>query len=185
MGSEAISIDKYLDCDVRKKFDFLYENFSILKPIINNYKEAIISDVADMKLYNRKTEMGELGVRIQVSGISNPTQSAAFRNQSIAKAIDEGYLDDEFFEHTDDPDELIRRVTVYHSVNHDFEAFKSKLDELKPKDQKVLKPYLLGQKTMDDLVEEMEIEYHSAVMRVYRIRKRLSNLVEPKLQGGM
>ena len=60
MESEAISIDKYLDCDVRKKFDFLYENFSVLKPIINNYKEAIISDVADMKLYNSKAEMGDL-----------------------------------------------------------------------------------------------------------------------------
>ena len=41
----------------------------------------------------------------------------AINNITIAKAVDEGYLDEDFFEDTDDPDELVKRVTIYHRVS--------------------------------------------------------------------
>ena len=36
----------------------------------------------------------------------------------VPKAVDEGYLDEDFFEDTDDPDALVKRVTIYHRVTH-------------------------------------------------------------------
>lgn len=78
MESEAISIDKYLDSDVEQRFDFLYENYAVLKAIIKDYREDIITDVIEMKSYNRRAANGELGVRVQVSmGTSNPTMNKA------------------------------------------------------------------------------------------------------------
>ena len=80
MESEAISIDKYLDSDVEQRFDFLYENYSVLKAIIKDYREDIINDVIEMKSFNRRAANGELGVRVQVSlGTSNPTMNKAMR----------------------------------------------------------------------------------------------------------
>ena len=38
----------------------------------------------------------------------------AINNITIAKAVDEGYLDEDFFEDTDNPDELVKRVSIYH-----------------------------------------------------------------------
>ena len=88
MESEAISIDKYLDSDVSQRFEFLYENYSVLKAIIKDYREDIINDVIDMKSYNRRAANGELGVRFQVSmGTSNPTMNKAINNITIAKEI--------------------------------------------------------------------------------------------------
>ncbi|MBQ6406544.1 MAG: hypothetical protein IJJ64_00730 [Butyrivibrio sp.] len=52
MESEAISIDEYLDSDVEQRFDFLYENYSVLKAIIKDYRENIINDVIEMKSFN-------------------------------------------------------------------------------------------------------------------------------------
>ena len=49
METEAKNIDKYLSFNVSKRFDFLYENYSVLKPLIKNYREDIIMDVIDMK----------------------------------------------------------------------------------------------------------------------------------------
>ncbi len=113
MESEAISIDEYLDSDVEQRFDFLYENYSALKAIIKDYREDIINDVIEMKSFNRRAANGELGVRVQVSmGTSNPTMNKAINNITIAKAVDEGYLDEDFFEDTDDPDALVKRVTI-------------------------------------------------------------------------
>ena len=51
MESEAISIDEYLDSDVEQRFDFLYENYSVLKAIIKDYREDIINDVIEMKSF--------------------------------------------------------------------------------------------------------------------------------------
>lgn len=185
MESEAIRIDEYLGSDVSKRFDFLYENFSIIKPLIRNYRQEIITDVVDMKECKRRAENGELGVRIQVSiRPGGPTEKKAISNVMVAKAIDEGFLDDQFFEDTDNPDELIRRVTIYHMVNSDYEEFRSKLETLAPTEQRILKPYLLREKSMMDLAEDMGIDYRSAVKKIYRIKKKLGEKVEPRMRRG-
>ena len=185
MDAEAIKIDEYLGCTVEKRFDFLFMNYSVLKPMIRNYKEDLISDVIEMKTYNRRAANGDLGVRIQISvGRNSPTERDGINKQLISEAIEDGYLDEDFFEDTDDPQDLIWRVTVYKLVSFGYKEFKKKLDEMDPVDQRVIKPYILKEKSMNELSEEMGIEYRSAVMKVYRIRKKLSGQVTPRLERG-
>lgn len=86
-----------------------------------------------------------------------------------------------FFSHTDDKEQLIRKVCNYHRVNMDFEIFVSKLGTMERKDQNILKPYLMKEKTMDEVAIELGIEYRSAIKHVYRIKKRLIEKVEPQL----
>lgn len=78
-------------------------------------------------------------------------------------------------------EELIRKVTCYHRVNTDLEIFTSKLGTMCLKDQNIIRPYLLREKSMDDLAVDLGIDYRSAVKHVYRIKKRLIEKVEPKL----
>ena len=186
MVSEAISIDEYLESDTDVKFEFLYENFSIMKFLIKNYRSDLISEVMDQKASNRRAENGDIGVRVQVSlGVNSPTESMAINKTIIGKAIDEGFLDDEFFKDTDDRQELIRKVTCYHTVNADWEAFSSKLNTMTISDQQILKPYLMKQKSLLDLASEMGIDYRSAIKRVYRLKKKLSDKVLDKIKRGM
>ena len=106
-------------------------------------------------------------------GISNPTMNKAIEHMTVAQAIDEGVLDEDFFEDTDNRKELIRKVTCYHRVNTDLEIFTSKLGTMCLKDQNIIRPYLLREKSMDDLAVDFGIDYRSAVKHVYRIKKRL------------
>ena len=39
MESEAIKFDEYLANNLEKRFEFLYENYSIMKILIKDYKE--------------------------------------------------------------------------------------------------------------------------------------------------
>ena len=89
----------------------------------------------------------------------------AINNITIAKAVDEGYLDEDFFEDTDNPDDLVKRVTIFHKVSIDYQSFQSKMATLNPKDQKLLRDYLSGDKSFRDFSEEMGIDYQSAVKR--------------------
>ena len=78
---------------------------------------------------------------------------------TVAQAIDEGVLDEDFFEDTDNRQELIRKVTCYHRVNTDLEIFTSKLGTMCLKDQNIIRPYLLREKSMDDLAVDLGIDY--------------------------
>lgn len=170
MRSGAISIDRYAGGEPAEQFDFLYENFSILQELLKDYREELITEVIEQKAYNRRSQSGDLGVRIQVSmGISNPTMNKAIEHMTVAQAIDEGLLDEDFFEDTDNRQELIRKVTCYHRVNTDLEIFTSKLGTMCLKDQNIIRPYLLREKSMDDLAVDLGIDYRSAVKHVYRI----------------
>ncbi len=186
MEAEAIDIDEYLKSSVEDRFYFLFKNYPILKPIIKSYREDIVSDVLDMKAYNRRAANGELGVRVQISaGVNRPTENKACNTVMIGTAIDECNFDDDFFEDTDDPVELMRRINVYHRVSRDYETFRQKLDTLEPEEQQLFKPYLLRQRKLADMAEEMGIEYRSLVSRMSRIKKKLSNKVEPRLMKGV
>ena len=121
-------------------------------------------------------------MRVQISiGINNPTEKQAISHTMIEKAITSGILDEDFFEDTDNPEDLVKKVTCYHAVNEDVKTFTKKLESMEQRDQKILKPYLTGQKSMSDLADEMGIDYRSAVKHVYRVKKRLSEKVQPKL----
>jgi len=182
MKSEAINIERYAGGEPEEQFDFLYENFSILQDLLKDFREELITEVMEQKAYNRRSQSGDLGVRIQVSmGTGNPTMNKAIEHMTVAQAIDEGLLDEDFFEDTDNKQDLIRKVTSYHRVNRDLETFTSKLGTMTPKDQRIIRPYLLREKTMDDLADDLGIDYRSAVKHVYRIKKRLIERVEPKL----
>ena len=185
MQSEAINIDEYLGCGKDDKFDFLYLNYPIIKAMLRNYREEIITDVVEMKNYNRRKANGELGVRIMVSNMpKRPTENQAVSNLTVAEAIDEGYLDDDFFKDTDNKQDLIRRVSLYHMLSADYELFRMKLDTLNPEDQKIIKPYLMKQKTVFEMANEMGIAYRSTITKIYRIKKRLSDQVKPRLRRG-
>lgn len=182
MKSGAINIDDYIGVEPEEQFDFLYSHFSVMKNLLVDYKEDLIDEVIEQKSYNRRAANGDLGVRVQISiGISSPTEKQAINHMTIEKAIVDGILDDEFFEDTDNHEELIRKVTCYHAVSEDLKTFSKKLAGMEQSDQKILKPYLLGQKSMSDLAEELGIDYRSAVKHIYRVKKRLSAKVQPKL----
>lgn len=182
MKSGAINIDDYIGVQPEEQFEFIYTHYPIMKNLLTDYREDLIDEVIEQKSYNRRAANGDLGVRVQISiGISSPTEKQAINHMTIEKAIVDGVLDEEFFEDTDNQEELIRKVTCYHAVSEDVKTFTKKLGSLEQQDQKILKPYIMGQKSMSDLAEDMGIDYRSAIKHIYRVKKRLIAKVQPKL----
>lgn len=181
MRTEVVSIDKYLECSFRAQFDFIFENLSIMESVLRDYKLELVNDVIEQKECNRKSEWGELGVRVMMSfNTSSPTERMGINNSLIGKAIEEKHLDEDFFKDTDDRQDLIRRVTIYHKVKDDMDRIKSKMSILPIKDQRVIRPYILGEITLMDLSEQIGIDYRSTVNKLYRIKQKLMNLVQDR-----
>lgn len=131
MKSGAINIDDYIGVQPEEQFEFIYTHYPIMKNLLTDYREDLIDEVIEQKAYNRRAANDDLGVRVQISiGISSPTEKQAINHMTIEKAIVDGVLDEEFFEDTDNQEELIRKVTCYHAVSEDVKTFTKKLGSL-------------------------------------------------------
>ena len=155
---------------------FLCEHYTVMEPMISNYRDKLISAVMDQKARSHGGENEGLGVRIQIAfcNQSNPTEREGMNRLLVAKAIDEGYLDEDFFEGTEDREALIGKVTSYHLVNVSYQRFIKKLREMDPRDLEVILPYIRREKSIDALADELKIDYHSVIKRIQRIKKKLA-----------
>lgn len=178
-------IEKYENCTATERISFLCENYTIMEPMIRNYREDIITEVMEQKASSHRGEGEGLGVRIQIAFCrrNDPTADKAMSRMEVAKAIDEGYLDENFFEGTVDREALIRKVTCYHLANAGWQKFTASLKEMKPKDRDILLPYIKKEKSLTDLAEELQIDYRSLITKLSRIRKRIEEGAEFRMVG--
>lgn len=87
-NSKIISI--YNKANPEGKVVFVLENYARFIPMINAYERGLIDDIKQERIYNRRIENGELGIKVQTSHISKPTESEGELNSIIEKAVREG-----------------------------------------------------------------------------------------------
>ena len=114
-------------------------------------------------------------MRIQVAFCrqNDPTGKAGENRLVVTKAIDQGYLTEEFFEGTDDREELIYKVTCYHVANTGYQQFIKILKEMDQKDLRVFLPYIRREKSISEIADELQIDYRSVIKRLARIKKKM------------
>ena len=175
MKKKTRGIEKYQRYNATQRVRFLCDNYLVMEPMISNYREELIDEVMEQKASNHRGEDEGLGVRIQVAFYkkSDPTANKAMSRMEIANAIDAGYLDEDFFEGTDDREELIRKVTCYHMINAGYMRFVAKLEEMNPRERKIFLPYIRKEKSVDDLAEELDIAYESVIRKIGRIKEKI------------
>ena len=182
MRLTAISIDEYESSSSMRRFNFLFDNYAVMEPLISEYRERLIDEVMEQKAGNRKDEDEGLGVRIQVAFVRNndPTATDAMSRMAVGKAIDRGFLDEDFFDGTDERDELIRKVTCYHMVSAGYERFGKTLKTMRENEQRILLPYVMKRKTITELSDELGISYDGIAKKLLRMKRKMMVKVEPE-----
>ena len=72
--SDARSIVKiYAEAEDFKRIDIIFEHFDNFIRLIDMFEEGLRDTLKEEKLYNKRTERGEIGIRVQTSGCSDPT----------------------------------------------------------------------------------------------------------------
>ena len=175
MKKAAWALDEYDKWNMTEKVSFLCEHYYKMERLISDYRDELIAEVLEQKEFSRRGSDEGIGVRIMVSfgRKTDTTSGMAMKRVEVSEAIDRGLLDESFFEGVDNPEEVIRKVIVYHVVNEGFKTFSRRLEELKPSDREIIIPYLRREKRLCDLANDLNIEYHSAVRKIIRMKKRL------------
>lgn len=88
MVAKASSIKNYEKADAAGKVDIICKNYFNFIGIVDGYTEGLRYMIESEKAYNRRRNYGDLGVRVQASGIhSDITADTAISNVITREAI--------------------------------------------------------------------------------------------------
>ena len=82
--------DDYYKKNAKERLDFIFENYKNFDKVLNGQKDTLIFLVTCEREYNRRSQVGDIGIRVQTSGaFSDPTANDGIERYEIDKAISE------------------------------------------------------------------------------------------------
>ena len=116
--------------------------------------------IENEKAYNRRQPRGDLGVRVQTSGMhSDITAETAINNVITKEAIIDCDFSGDVLEGVDRGEEFQRDAYMLRSMRADFELFNRQLCILSGNESRIFRGYLSGEKDIGDIAEEEGIQY--------------------------
>lgn len=77
MGSREEFIKKYADADVNGRLEIILKNYPRFMQMVDGYEQCLSIIIRNEREYNRSRKGEDLGVRVQTSRLSNPTERQA------------------------------------------------------------------------------------------------------------
>ena len=173
MATEVSIVTRYGEADYSGRVDLLLDNYETFEAQIEVCFEGIKYRIKEDRAYERRHNTGDLGVRVQTSGLSNPTEAAAFENIEIEEALKSKDFDSEIMRFVDDVDEIRRDIYVMEIMELDYKMITLQRKLLSKSDQKVLVSFLDEGMDYDAIADAENIELESARSRVRRAKGNL------------
>lgn len=173
MAAGANIVRKYEIADYEGRVDIMLDNFDNFNAQIELVYEGIKYRIREERAYARRSNMGELGVRVQTSGVSSTTEKIAIENIEIENALKGKDFDNSIFKNVEELDEIKRSIYIMEIMEMDYNALVKQMKLLKKLDREVLLKLLDEGMEIQEIASEAQIEYESVRTRVKRARARI------------
>lgn len=173
MATGANIIKKYEIADYEGRVDIMLDNFDNFNAQLDLVYEGIKYRIREERAYARSCNRGELGVRVQTSGVSNPTEKIAIENIEIEEALKKKDFESSIFKNVEELDEIKRNIYIIEIMEMDYDALLKQIKLLKKLDREVLLKLLDEGMEIQEIATEAQIEYESVRTRVKRARARI------------
>ena len=172
MRDEANIVEQYTEADVAARVELLIKYYPSFPRLIEGYEQSLSYIIKEEKDYLRKSRRGDLGVRVQTSGLSDITAQTAIDNIMIREAIESGSL--ESLEEDLD-DEIMAQyeeeIRMLQCMKEDFEILKASFFYLDPEAAETYKRYLACGRKTEALAYELDIKPEALKMQMCRTKK--------------
>ena len=184
MVAKASIIKNYAKADAAGKVDIICKNYSNFIGIVDGYTEGLCYMIENEKAYNRKQSRGDLGVRVQTSGVhSDVTADTAISNVITKDEIIACDFSGDVLEGVDRGEEFQQDAYTLRCMRADFALFNRQLGILSGNELRIFKGYLSGEKDIGDIAEEEGIQYESAAQKVRRAKVKIKVQMIGFLEG--
>ena len=172
MRDEANIVTKYADADMDERVNILINYYPNIMQLVDGYERSLQIIIKQEREYLRNRAKGELGVRVQTSGISDPTANEAIENMTIEEAIKSGDLSAV----TKDLDAETRElheleVRTIRNMREDFGIMKSNFFYLMPDEAKLFEKYLRCGRHAEKLAYEIDVKPTALKQHMCRVRR--------------
>lgn len=176
---------KYGEATKERRIDMICKYYPCFLEIVDNFIDDMEDDIRNEQDYNRRASLGDLGVRVQTSGISNHTQKEAIRNVSLRNAILNGDFEGGELDDTDHTEDFIYNSATVRRMIADYNKFQKKVDGLLPMDRKLFLAYLQQEIDLMKIAEVTGINYESAKQKIRRIKVTIKkDMTTPTYKRG-
>ena len=191
MKDEANIVKQYADSDVGERIELLIKHYPNFIRLVEGYEQSLSFIIKQEKESKRRSALGELGVRVQTSNISDPTAREAIDNIMIMQAIQSGELSEIISDLDADTARLHEsEVRTIRNMKEDYSIFQNSFFYLDPDAAETLKKYFLCGHRTEQLAYDLNIKPEALKMQMYRLKKvvidQTANILVRKYQfeGG-
>lgn len=142
-GEETDILRSYRSNDAEGRLVIMLNNYAVFPKIIRKAEKKIQYKIKSEKEYLRSHARGELGVRVQTSGTSDPTFNEAATNIMIEDAFKTGEVDKGLLKGIKDASLYEDEIRLVSIMRMDFELLEEIIEDLDESDSKIMKQYLL------------------------------------------
>ena len=168
-------VTKYNAASITKRVELILDNYAIFDSIIDGYESDLIIDIIDERSFLRKQEIGDTGIRVQTSNISDITFNLAAEHDEVSKAV-KGYDYFTALKGIKNAVPYIRTMEILKQMRVDYETVSTRIKFLQPQEYQLYSTYLRKNKTSDILADEFGMSYEAYKSRIYRCRSIVKQL---------
>lgn len=174
MRDEANIVKQYEDADVTERIEILIRYYPNFTRLVEGYEQSLTFIIKEEKAFRHRQAKGELGVRVQTSGKSDPTDREAIDNVMIMEAIRAGDLSGVL---KDLDDEVTRiheaEVATLQNMKEDYSVLQSTFYYLDPDAADTFTKYLQCGRKTEKLAYELDIKPEALKMQMCRVKKTI------------
>lgn len=173
MASEDL-FKKYMRLGTEERLELICEHYGSFLGIVDSYTEGIIYMIEEEQDYNHRQEMGDLGVRVQTSGMhSDRTAKQAIRNVDLRDAVENCRNLDEALDDTDHKEIFIDRCFTLKKMRKEYRLLSKQIASLDDMEKELFEDYLTRAKSVQEVAAQLQIEYDSAQQWMRRIKTKV------------
>lgn len=162
-------VDRYIRATVEKRVEVILDNYATFNRILDGYEKSLSIVIRNERDFNRKKQLGDSGIRVQTSNISDITAQTAIENVEIQEAIHDGDWrtatkgSDNIFEHR-------LEIETIGQMRDDYDIVTGQLSALLKEEYDFYLPYINREKNCFEIAEEQGLSPEAVRMRLYRYR---------------
>lgn len=186
MAVQASIVKIYGNADPSEKIDIICRNYPNFIGIVDSYTEGLRYMIENETQYNKKSDYGELGVRVQVKGhYSDLTANVAINNITIRDALIRCDFSEGILEGVDGSEDIQKNAYILKEMRKDYDLFNSQLRILPKSEYHLFQTYLKGESDIAHIAETEGIQYESANQKLWRVKKKVKIQMMQFLNGKM
>lgn len=170
MGSREEFIKKYADADVNGRLEIILKNYPRFMQMVDGYEQCLSIIIRNEREYNRSRKGEDLGVRVQTSRLSNPTERQAIENVSIQEAIRAGDVE-AALKGADDYEKHAVEIKTLVNMREDYQILTNQFLFLEDKEGVMFSDYISKRRSVAAIADDEGLAYETIRWRLKETRK--------------